>query len=420
MDYLDNETITATQANNAINNIVGMVSTGVEIDAVANVIDPKLAVIHQKSRQASNGLKTIIYAVCSDSTRSVDASEWELFYSKYLPMVGLTYFNNADPSQSVFDWMNNTDQNTLQQLIDASIGDEGEGTIVEFSMGLNDYTLYGNKADAKTSIKNGIIAYLTAKPKANLFLVSPPYADNDGRRTALKEIYSELSSELGLPLFDGHVPTSSLNLSSDYYLDGTHPNAFGAQRMLYWILSSVLPSDVSRLIVAEEYTQPTNQGTLNSATILAGLYDGNGIYFSNASYRCLPEFTINEIRRLNIYHKGNRTDIFFFNSSGVLIKKIFATSANNGYIYPPDGTKFVRVNISTDGTTWDALAIVPIIKYYVYARPYISFKELTSGLGVKFKCDYMKNGKIVDEYGFVGNIGQSLKIDSNDKMKWSV
>lgn len=40
MDYLNNETINATQANNAINNIVGMVSTGEEIDGSVGISIP--------------------------------------------------------------------------------------------------------------------------------------------------------------------------------------------------------------------------------------------------------------------------------------------------------------------------------------------------------------------------------------------
>lgn len=397
----------------------GLEASAKKIDAVSNVIDSRLAPIHKLFREANNGLKNVIYAVTGDSTRSIDSSEWELLYPKYINQTGVTYFNNADPSQTVFDWMNNTDQNTMQQLIDATVGTDGENTIIEFSMGLNDYTLYGNKADAKTSIKNGIVAYLEQKPKANLFLVSPNWADNEGRRTALKEIYDELADELDLFLLDGHIPTESLALSTDYYLDVTHPNPFGAMRILYWIFNSVIPNDVIRSMTIEEYTKPRVTDALNTSTILAGLYDGNGIFFANASYRCLEKFTLLENqRRVNVYHGGNRTDVFFYNASGSLISKLFATSANNGYVYPPENAVTMAVNITTAGATWDALAIPPSIKYYLYSTTYFTFKELTSWQKNKLYCTPLKYGIIVDSYQNVGILGQTLTIDSSNKMKW--
>lgn len=57
MDYLNNETITAPQANNAINNIVGMVSTGIEIDGNINR-DLQTLVIYGDSITAGNGTDT--------------------------------------------------------------------------------------------------------------------------------------------------------------------------------------------------------------------------------------------------------------------------------------------------------------------------------------------------------------------------
>lgn len=383
-----------------------------------NAIDRELAPIYRLFREANNGRKDVVYAVVSDSTRSIDSSEWELLYPKYINQTGVTYFNNADPSQTVFDWMNNTDQNTMQQLIDASLGAEGEDTIVEFSMGLNDYTLYGNKADAKTSIKNGIVAYLTAKPKAKLFLVSPNWADNEGRRIALQEIYSELAVELDLLLLDGHIPTESLNLSADYYLDGTHPNPMGASRFLYWILNQIVPTDVIKNITIEEYTKPVTTAPLNSSIILNGLYDGSGVFFSNANYRCLELISLpEEPRRIDVSHGGNRSDVFFFDENDNLIAKKFISSSS-GYVYPPLGSKTMAVNISSDGTSWDALSITPKVIYYVLPA-YFSFKELTNFYKNKLYCTPFKYGILVDSYLKIGTNGQTLTIDSSNKMKWS-
>lgn len=362
--------------------------------------------------------KDVLFATFGDSTRSMLQSEWGKYYPQQLEKLGLTYFQNAYPSQTAHNWQNNIGNATIQQLIDASLGEDGEDTIVECSIGLNDFTQLGGKAEAKDSIKNAILKYQLAKPKAVIFLVSPNYAGNEARRIALKEIYEELSIELNLPLVDGHIPTIDLNLSLDYYYDTTHMNPFGCLRLRNYILEQIVPFELKQLLEFTEYDLPSNLGELSTQEVRNGLYNSIGTFDVSPNYRSIAPYPVKEGYIIQVSHNGNRNRTVFFDKNGDLINRVSRTP--KGLILVPKGAIEARTNISTSGSEWDALNETPSVKYYQNEpRNFIPMIEINKGLNLQIKTNRFKDDRLIDYYGSNGAIGESLKIDSEGKSKWS-
>jgi hypothetical protein len=406
-------------------NLNGLKSSASEIDAVANVVNPLLAPIHKLLRESANGISDVVIIRTGDSTRSTIQSEWQIYDPIFFNQLGLTYYNNAAPSQTALGWMNNTAINKLSEAIANSKGVDGENTILEFSMGLNDYTFYGNttagKAQTKDAIKNAIQAYQIAKPKAIVYLVSPNNAGNDGRRNTLRDIYSELAIELNLFLVDGLAVTSMLDYNStDYYIDTTHMNQYGMLRQQMYILNKICPLDLIKNIKFGEYVLPPTNTELAETPLLIGLWSvATGAFSSNSNYRALKKIPVVPNFRLNVTHKGNRTDFIWYDINGNFLFKGFPSGLTNGVAYIPYNAYFLAVNISTEGATYDALNDTPTLKYHFNAK-HITHKELVNGYNSNIT--YLtkdNNGITYDSYGKTGAIGEFLKIDSNNKMKWS-
>lgn len=403
----------------------GLESSASEINAVSNVIDSRLAPIHTIVRKAANGTIDAIIIRTSDSTKSTKASEWKIYDPIFYSQLNLSYFNNAAPSQTAEGWKNNTAVNKLSEAISNSKGTDGENTILEFSMGLNDFTTYGNtvaaKDQTKESIKTAIQAYQMAKPKAIVYLVSPNNAGNEARHDTLRDIYSELSIELNLFLVDGLAVTSTLDYNlTDYYLDTTHMNQYGMLRQQMYILNKIVPIDIIKNIKFGEYTLPPTSAELAQTPLLIGLWSvSTGAWSANTNYRALPKINVVPDFRLDVTHKGNRTDFVWYDINGNYLSKGFPSSLTNGYVYVPYNAYFLGVNISTDGSNYDLLNDVPTLKYHFNPK-HITHKELVSGFISNIAYNSKdSNGITYDSYGKIGTVGQTLTIDANSKMKWA-
>lgn len=81
----------------------------------------------------------------------------------------------------------------------------------------------------------------------------------------------------------------------------------------------------------------------------------------------------------------------------------------------------IGINLSNQGATYDALNDVPVVEYYdTINDTYLTIREINNGLKIRNSINKYRNGILVDDYGRVGTSGQSLKIDSSLKMKWSI
>lgn len=414
----------------------GLESDAEGIDAIANIFDRSLAPLHYLARGALNFVfNNVTFIRVGDSTKSMQSSEWQTYDKLIFEQLNIIYYNNADPSQTAYDWLNNIDQNTFNQCIENCTGIGGDRTIIEFSLGLNDYTYYGNTVDSKPQVKQILIdsinAIKLAKPKAYIYLASPHYAQNNGRKQVLGEVYKEIANEMNLFLVDGQaIPIGSTYdyNNTDYYNDGTHLNQFGMLRLNYYILNKILPIDVLKCIDVNEYILPQETGNLAlGLPIKVGLWNTGVDYFdvifnSNSNYRWIevpiisPEIT----QRMKFKHQGNRNQIFFVYLDDT-VERITSSLQSDGSnaFFVPHNVKTLYVNLSTDGSNYDLLNDVPIIEYYLRDRPFIPYTELVQGFKSNLSYSRERNGRLVDDYGFYGKENQSLTIDINNKMKWA-
>lgn len=415
-----------------LDKLAAIASSAILLDAVGNVVNPLLAPIHQTARRAANYVNNNTNFVrIGDSTKSMLGSEWQFHDELLFSQINIAYYNNASPSQTAYDWLNNIDQNTFAQFLANCRGIDGEDTIVEFSLGLNDFTAYGNTPTVKPQVKqillDSINAILTAKPKVKLYLASPHYAQNEYRRICLDEVYKEIAIEKNLYLVDGLKfpigPTFNYN-NTDLYYDGTHLNQFGSLSLNFRILNEILPLDVLKCIEFSEYEIPQLEGNLAlGTTLLTGIYTNLALN-SNANYRHIAiDVPINSKPfKMKFKHKGNRNQIHVLLQDNTLLQVTPNSLDANGY-YPffcPIGVKKIYVNITTDYSAYSLLTDTIEVLYNLNIRPFIPYSELTANFKSNITHTNLRRGIQIDNYGKTGTIGQMLKVDSNNMMKWSV
>jgi lysophospholipase L1-like esterase len=125
------------------------------------------------------------------------------------------------------------------------IPSDGSTTILNISLGLNDYGDYSSE-QIKYSLEN-IIKNIRSKREGTNFILTIPnrvYYNKDYMSYELSRIYKELSSEFNIPYID--VPNEAMPLSElslDWYREGdqTHLKRAGQDRIAELILSKILP-----------------------------------------------------------------------------------------------------------------------------------------------------------------------------------
>lgn len=388
-----------------------------------DVVDKKFSVIHKTLRQAANGINSNVkYIVVGDSTRNNTFNEMIAYYTTQLAKINVTVLNNAESGQSGYDWAYNIDQTTLAQCL-ALIGTNESNCIVEFSHGINDYKNGATQAQVKAWLSYGITQLLTAKPNVIIVLCTPIITSGTERNGVLKTIYQELAAEFNLPLIDCTIPTTYgvIQGNTNYYQDGTHPNKFGSQRVVNYILNAIVPTELLSIITLEPYIINNIPSALTYTT-RAGFWLSTGLYDSNAAWRSMNKINVEPNFVLEVIHQGNRTDVCFYTENDVFISRTFDNSGSSPRVYTiPSNAWKVGINITSEGTTWDALNDVPIVRYQDPSSGlYLNINTINTGLKLKNAINKFRNGILVDDYGLIGTVGQSLKIDSNNKMKWSV
>ena len=150
------------------------------------------------------------YIVTGDSTRAASYSKMiPHIYQNYFNRLGINVVDNSGNGDTAADWEGQTGSTHIGDAISATPG-TGSTTILEYSLGLNDWNTDGDEVAAKAAIIGGIEDYLAAKPDAVVFLADPVRTGNATRNIRLKQIYSEISNELNLPLVDIFNPTNDV------------------------------------------------------------------------------------------------------------------------------------------------------------------------------------------------------------------
>ncbi len=344
--------------------------------------------IQSRMIAANDGTSTISYIVSGDSTRDNSYNSMIDYYEHQLAKANITLIDNASSGQSGQDWAGNIDSPNVSQAIAATTG-TGSTTILEFSFGINDDKNGATKEQVKGWLRNGIKTYQKAKPDAVVLLVVPVATSNTTRNNNLKTIYQELSIELGLPLIDGLYATSTVHGNTSFYNDGTHPNKNGSIRMVNYILSEISPPELYSVIDLDDTFIGAGDPPSNAemaTTVESGYWSTSaGTPVVNAAWRRMQRISVEPNFVLRIQHQGNRNDVAFYDQNDVYISTVTST-AISGQPYReveiPTGAWYVRLNISSNATTYDALGDIPSVKYVIPSIAVLTMAQINNGLEI--------------------------------------
>ena len=219
---------------------------------------------------ASGKNMNVTYIVSGDSTRDSYVAGQEYIYKTMLAQINIKYVHNAKSGLRAFQWIRNSVPSASLKKAIVNTESNGENTIMEFSLGINDKNAF-SRADTKKNLKESLTKYLQAKPKANVFLVVPVTHQSSFQKEWLR-LYAEIAQELKLPLinkervmFDAFYDTHNR-----FYYDNTHPNYFGALRLTKYILDTISGSIAKKKFKWNKNFFTGSKGALAGKNIAAG------------------------------------------------------------------------------------------------------------------------------------------------------
>jgi lysophospholipase L1-like esterase len=315
------------------------------------------------------------------------------YYKKQFSKIGVRVVNDAASGLDAKDWnANKRHAACLKHAISSTPG-KGENTILEYSFGINDQGRKTPRSEQKKRYKDGIIAYLKAKPKATVILAIPVAHGSASKNQELKDIYTEISKELNLMLIDTLAITEPIYGDKRYYNDGTHPNSWGSRRIVNYIMNQIVPSKISSKITLPKIEKKIAR---NNNELFKGVENG---YYSDitnkwgAKANAANSWRVKEIKVepnfiLKIKTGGNRNEIFFMNEAGKCIhKRYLGALGRRKYItcvIPPDGVA-IRLTLSISDKKYNPKNDKMSIKYDVGKAHYMSNSDINKGLNIIFK-----------------------------------
>lgn len=425
---IESALLQAHLSKDAIEKIEGLKASASEIDAACFLKNNNLVDIHKFFINSFYSTDVNVYVSSGDSTSAMGESRIQDNYTYILKQINMTYYDNSYSGQTAYDWLNNVDNNTLQKAINNSLGVDGANTIMEFSLGINDYNGINTEEDIYNLLYSCITSYQTAKPKATIFLSSTIRTSSTVRDTLLLRVYDRLGEDLRLFHFKRYTSTDKLWNNPLYYFDYLHPNRFGARAWMCDLFNTIIPMNLSRLIELEPFYSDIEADTSHYVpmkilrgyfSILSGTY-GNYIFDRNAL--CIDKFAVNGGESLIVSHVGNRRDIFFYDVNGAYLSRISQPTFEN-YTYTfivPANARFVSLNITLKFSDFIGTGCFPIVhKPTSDDNIYLSLEQTLWTVNNSFKLNNKRFGQIIDDYGNVGESGQTLSCDVNFKMKWA-
>ena len=355
------------------------------------------------------------YIVSGDSNRDNSYNNMVEYYNTLLNQVGVTVIDNAQSGQSGLDWLNNDTGGggtTLQQAIDAT-PDTGATTLLEYSFGPNDS---GTNAEIKAALKGGIEAYLTAKPDATVVLCSP--IRTSAKYGILITLYEEIASELNLQLVKPHPVIEPYDNDPAFKQDTAHLNAYGSQRLLHFILSNIVSEKVRSSINIPDLGVPTAPATTLNVVVQPNYWSSSiGTLQTAASWRCSEKIDVEPNYKINIEHRGDSFNVFWYDGAGDYMFSTASTvvSGDLRQVTVPTGAFQMAFNITGDGDAWDALNYTPEVEYVVEAVSYMTPEEVNVNMSAGLP---RFNTLPVDSEGKTGSAGQFLMSVGAGKTKW--
>jgi len=203
-------------------------------------------------KSASGELEDVTYIAVGDSTRYYEGVNDFLinernsdagYYSDVLSQKHIAFNHTSMAGQRVDYWLGDKNRDGNKFLISDTLSKIRDSknpkhTIVEFSMGINDF-LHDNSAtkeSVKANIRKSIIALQATGVK--VLLVSPvPYYQYSSTSHILNDIYEELQANLNLPFVSGYD-----TLLDDYPAntkDILHPNENASKQLVDTIILNI-------------------------------------------------------------------------------------------------------------------------------------------------------------------------------------
>ena len=198
------------------------------------------------------------YICVGDSTRAVDTSSEHNYQGQHvfekinssLTTHGVNSFLEARVGHEAKQFNLATTSPTWTEIVSRIDGD-GDTTIVDISLGINDLFSEANNggatvADIKKDLRESILKIQKAKPNT-LFMLSMPNSKDPSSDSAieisntLKTTYQELSSEMNIPLVDVQ---SEINFTPNMFQNDNvhfHLTPAAQEQVANLILSKILP-----------------------------------------------------------------------------------------------------------------------------------------------------------------------------------
>jgi hypothetical protein len=217
-------------------------------------------------QNSKDGLIDATYILVSDDTRSGDLSPFDDPTSPYsggylfdllldtLSDYGVDANLYARDKHTISEFKDENSSSPTWEDVVNIIPDDGNTTIVDISLGINDLNSDDANIDTiKTNLQNAIENIKDHKPNTHFILTMPvrKYSPSNIQKSyqeaaILSSVYKQVSSQMNIPLIDTMdelIPNYS-QLNSDWYLkdsSGYHLNKEGQQILSDYILEKIMP-----------------------------------------------------------------------------------------------------------------------------------------------------------------------------------
>ncbi len=319
------------------------------------------------------------YIVAGDSTRDRANSVCLEYYTQQLGKIKWSVTDNSKSGQSGAEWANNTysPSNGVQAAIDAT-PNTGKNTILEYSFGINDVS--NSVAASEAIIEAGLDAYMQAKPDAIVLLATPSPTADAARATRLNSAYSNIAASRALMTVDVHDAMLAIQSDNDFYIDTSHPSDNGSMRFINYITSEIMHPTLYQYVTMRT-------PTIESPVVgnMAKPIESNFWSTSNGSEQTFPtnwrkmqEIAVEPNFEIKVTHGGNKSHAIFMDQSGAFVSFLTFTSGTAFTI--PVGVYALRINVSDDGTNYDALNDTPEVEYHIPEITTLAQTAINTGL----------------------------------------